>query len=72
MFAASLRHGSGVLRSLSTASVNSLKNRHLSCSSHVACKKYNEPMTGHFMARPGGIATFMRLPYQESAEGLYF
>ncbi|GIX75035.1 agmatinase, mitochondrial [Caerostris extrusa] len=32
--------------------------------------KFNQPLSANDMPRPGGIATFMRLPYKTSAEGL--
>ncbi|XP_072033731.1 agmatinase, mitochondrial-like [Amphiura filiformis] len=69
MFAATIRCSSRFLKSFPAANV-AVASRKLSCSSHVACKKFNEPMSGHVMARPGGISTFMRLPFQETAEGL--
>lgn len=31
---------------------------------------YNQPLSGNDMPRPGGIATFMRLPYYATANGL--
>ncbi|XP_076096746.1 guanidinobutyrase-like [Mytilus galloprovincialis] len=33
--------------------------------------QFNEPLSGHSMARAGGIASMMRLPVQETAEGLH-
>ncbi|CAN2388009.1 agmatinase activity [Pristimantis euphronides] len=33
-------------------------------------KKFNEPPSAEDVARPVGVCTMMRLPYQESAEGL--
>ncbi|KAM4016342.1 guanidino acid hydrolase, mitochondrial [Anomaloglossus baeobatrachus] len=32
--------------------------------------KFNEPLSAEFVARPAGVCTMFRLPYQESAEGL--
>ncbi|GFS94627.1 agmatinase, mitochondrial [Nephila pilipes] len=32
--------------------------------------KFNQPLSANDMPRPGGIATFMRLPHQTTAEGL--
>ncbi|XP_018413666.1 PREDICTED: agmatinase, mitochondrial, partial [Nanorana parkeri] len=31
---------------------------------------YNAPLSAEFVARPSGVCTMMKLPYQESAEGL--
>ncbi|XP_072282209.1 guanidino acid hydrolase, mitochondrial [Pyxicephalus adspersus] len=33
-------------------------------------KKFNVPLSAEFVARPSGVCTMMKLPYQESAEGL--
>lgn len=33
-------------------------------------KKFNAPLSAEFVARPSGVCTMMKLPYQESAEGL--
>lgn len=33
--------------------------------------KFNQPLSANDMPRPGGIPTFMRLPHQTTAEGLY-
>ena len=33
-------------------------------------KKLNQPMTATKMPRPGGIASFMRLPIQDETEGI--
>lgn len=35
-----------------------------------ASSSFNTPLSGNDMPRAGGIATFMRLPYQPTAEGL--
>lgn len=34
--------------------------------------QYNQPLSGNDMPRPGGIATFMRLPYYPTAKGKIF
>ncbi|XP_054719229.1 guanidinobutyrase-like [Uloborus diversus] len=34
------------------------------------CTKLNQPLSANEMPRPGGIPTFMRLPHQNTAEGL--
>ncbi|GFS94634.1 agmatinase, mitochondrial [Nephila pilipes] len=41
------------------------KNFVRQCSS-----RFNQPLSAHDVPFPGGISTFMRLPYQKSAEGL--
>ena len=35
----------------------------------VQLRQFNEPLSGHKMARAGGIASMMRLPIQETADG---
>ncbi|XP_022107582.1 uncharacterized protein LOC110988422 isoform X3 [Acanthaster planci] len=42
--------------------------RHLTGT--AVCNHYNQPLSGHDVPRPGGIATMFRLPYQTTAEGL--
>ncbi|KAG8176493.1 hypothetical protein JTE90_024922 [Oedothorax gibbosus] len=34
------------------------------------CSKFNQPLSANDMPRPGGIATFMRLPFSPTAKGL--
>ncbi|CAL1262308.1 unnamed protein product [Larinioides sclopetarius] len=47
-----------------------LRNGFLRTAFRTYCTKFNQPMSANDMPRPGGIATFMRLPYQTTAEGL--
>lgn len=44
-------------------------SRQLSCSSRLN-DSFNKPINQNDLARPGGIASFMRLPVQETAAGL--
>ncbi|KAK3094719.1 hypothetical protein FSP39_005406 [Pinctada imbricata] len=52
-----------------TRSLRLLKNKRY-FSTSVISNKYNEPLSGHKMPRAGGIASMMRLPVQENADGL--
>lgn len=55
-----------------SALTNQLTSRavHQSAALFSKERKLNQPLTAVEMARPGGIASFMRLPIQEGTEGL--
>ncbi|XP_041483631.1 guanidinobutyrase-like [Lytechinus variegatus] len=49
----------------------SLSTHHPACMrTSTGMGNFNEPLSGNVMPRPGGIATMMRLPYQNNSEGL--
>ena len=65
----------GFVKSSHLRTVIQLKKRFF-CSSSVLrsnseTRKFNEPLSGAVMPRSGGIASMMRLPVQETSEGVY-